>query len=114
MHKFNKPCIDCGKLSRNTRCEQHTAQHNRAKQQRHDKDPARLERKKALYNPLYRKRAAWVRATATHCHICKQAFQPGDRIQADHLEAGNPNSELLPAHSRCNASRGNKPLTSSS
>ena len=102
--KFQKPCLDCGKLSYESRCEEHR---KRVEQLR---DVRRAEKKKTLYNSDYRKRAAIVRATAIVCHICGDGARANDPWQADHLDAGNPDSPLAAAHRSCNAKRGDKPL----
>ena len=107
---FNKPCIVCGVISRGTRCPTHQQELDTAQAKKRDSDPTRKERKRLLYNSQYKKQAQWVRDTATICHICNKQFMFGDSIEADHVEAGNPNSELKAAHRRCNASRGNRPL----
>ena len=106
---FRKPCIECGVVSRGTRCPDHQRTYDEIAQKKRDNNPERIARKKLLYNSTYRKQAQWIRNTATTCHLCGIPFQPGDAIEADHVEAGNPNSQLLAAHRRCNASRGNKP-----
>lgn len=102
---FKKPCLDCGALSYNSRCEVHQ---RRIEQLR---DIKRAEKKKTLYNSAYRKQAAIVRATAITCHICGDGARANDPWQADHLDAGNPDSPLAAAHRSCNAKRGDKPLT---
>lgn len=102
--KFRKPCLDCGALSYGTRCEIHTRQLQQMK------DLRRAEHKKTLYNSDYRKQAKIVRDTAIICHICKDGPRANDPWQADHLDAGNPNSPLAAAHRSCNAARGDKPL----
>lgn len=104
--RFQKPCLDCGKLSLETRCEEHS---KRIEQLR---DVRRAEKKKVLYNSRYRKMAAYVRATAIVCHICGDGARMADPWQADHLDAGNPDSPLAAAHRSCNAKRGDKPLDS--
>ena len=101
---FRKPCLDCGALSYDTRCDVHK---KRVEQLR---DIKRASKKKALYNPEYRKQAAIVRATAISCHICNDGARLNDPWQADHLVAGDPNSPLAAAHRSCNAKRGDKPL----
>lgn len=108
---FNKPCLVCGVLSRGTRCATHQAELDRARDAKRDSDPRRKEKKKHLYTSAYRKQAAWIRATATQCHICKGGVRPGDPFEADHLQPGDPQSALAPAHRSCNQRRGNKPLT---
>lgn len=107
---FNKPCIVCGVVSRGTRCATHQQELDTAQAKKRDSDPQRKARKNLLYPSHYRKQAQWIRNTATTCHLCGKDFQPGDKIEADHIDAGNPNSPLAPAHRRCNQSRGNTPL----
>jgi len=104
--KFSKPCLDCGKLSTESRCEVHR------KRVQQLKDIRTAEKKKVLYNSRYRKVAKIVRDTAIVCHICGDGARANDPWQADHLNATDPNSPLAAAHRSCNASRGNKPLDS--
>lgn len=108
---FAKPCLDCGELTRDgNRCERHQAIYRRKRNQRLD-SLQRQEAKRAKYTTQYKKRAKLVRESATHCHLCRQPFKSGDKIEADHLYPElNDASPLLPAHAHCNASRGNKPL----
>ncbi len=58
----------------------------------------------------YDTRAAAVRSTAQRCWLCGEGPRPGDPWTADHVDAGNPASELRPAHRSCNASRGNREI----
>jgi hypothetical protein len=102
--KFQKPCLDCGKLSLESRCETHR---KRVEQLR---DVRRAAHKSNYYNTSYRRRAKAVRDTAIVCHICGDGARANDPWQADHLQPGNPDSALAAAHRSCNASRGNKPL----
>lgn len=107
---FNKPCLDCGELSRGNRCEKHEAQYRRKRNARLV-SYKRQEAKRAKYDSEHKKRAQAVRENATHCHICRRPFQPGDKIEADHIFPElNNSSPLLPAHAKCNAKRGNKPI----
>jgi hypothetical protein len=94
MGRFPKPCIRCGAL---TTGGSYCAAHQAIKQ--------------GLYNNLaYRRQREYIRATATHCHICKEAFIDRKDISADHIIPGDPNSPLLPAHIACNSRRGDKPI----
>lgn len=104
--RFKKPCLDCGKLSYESRCEVHTRKMQQLK------DIRTAEKKKVLYNSHYRKQAKAVRATAIVCHICGDGARANDPWQADHINATDPNSPLAAAHRSCNARRGNKPLDS--
>ena len=115
MSRFPQPCAVCGTLTAGaSRCEVHEreyiANRNRSTGARAAGNDARRAKKSQLYNHAYRQQAKLIRETATHCHICRQAFVDGDKIEADHLIAGIPDSPLAPAHRRCNQSRGNRPL----
>jgi hypothetical protein len=115
MSRFPQPCSVCGKLTGGaSRCSVHEreyqASRNRSRGERASGSEARRARKSELYNYAYRQEAKRIRDTATHCHICKQPFVQGDKIEADHLIAGVAGSPLAPAHRRCNQSRGNRPL----
>jgi hypothetical protein len=109
MGGFNKPCLNCGQLSKGSRCPDCQGQLNRIRNRAQD-TPERRAKKALYYNKDYHRRAKIVRDTATHCHLCGKGARANDPWQADHLDPGNPNSILLPAHRSCNASRGNKPL----
>lgn len=102
-----QPCLGCGTLTPNTRCDVCQKPLNNA----HDRRRRQKKRETRQYAGNYRERARIVRANATHCHLCGKAFTPTDRINADHLEPGNPNSPLAAAHALCNQRRGNKPIT---
>lgn len=109
MSRFPKPCLICNQLTTGASyCAVHQTQAD-------EKEKLRQRGRKAgrtLYNTKeYRRGRAWLKATATHCHICKQAFINRNDITADHLIPGDPQSPLAAAHSLCNSRRGNKPLT---
>jgi len=107
--QFMRPCVQCGKLSRNgTRCEVCDAPRVAAEKARQ----ANRKRHRPQYNSDYRKRAKAVREAAVTCHICGEGARPNDPWHADHLMPGDINSPLAPAHKSCNESRGNKPLGS--
>lgn len=114
--RFRKPCLTCGVLTDGgSRCERHEAEYKRKRNQRLD-SLDRIAKKRLKYNSEYQRRARLVRqqarAVPTQCHICKQIIQPHEPVNADHLYPELLNeSPLLPAHARCNQSRGNKPLT---
>ncbi len=95
-----RPCKTpgCNSLTQRTRCIRCEATHQQGRNKtRHH------------YKGTYKARAKQVRLTATRCWLCNQPFQPGDRIQADHVTPADPNSELKAAHGACNEARGNKP-----
>lgn len=109
MSRFPKPCLACNKLTTGASyCDTHQAIVDERERLRQNI----RKQGRTLYNSTaYRKARAYIRATATHCHICKQPFTDRNDITADHLDPGNPNSSLAPAHSVCNSRRGNKPTS---
>ena len=109
MSRFPKPCLACGILTTGgSYCSTHQAVVDEKERVRQ----SNRKRGRTLYSSAhYRKVRAYLKATATHCHLCKQAFTNRDDITADHLIAGDPDSPLAPAHSLCNSRRGNKPLS---
>ena len=114
MSRFPQPCAECGRLTGGgSRCEVHEREYKARRNHSQGGgvgDPARQAKKSQLYNYAYRQEAKRIRETATHCHICRQAFVEGDKIEADHLIAGLVGSPLAAAHRRCNQSRGDKAL----
>ena len=108
MSRFPKPCLVCNALTNgDSYCSTH-------KMQADEKEKLRQRGRKAgrtLYNsPQYRRERAYLKATATHCHLCKLPFINRDDITADHIIPGDPASPLAAAHMICNSRRGNKPL----
>ena len=98
---FLRPCLDCGTLTdKGNRCHPHQTQYQ-----------ARLDARKDRqhYKGNYARRARYVRATTTHCWICKEGPRPNDPWTADHYYPKDPTSPLLGAHRSCNSRRGNKP-----
>ena len=101
----------CGALTRGASlCETHAEQRRRQKERARPLTPQRQAKKAGLYNYAYRQAAKLIRENATHCHICKEPFKEGDRIEADHLIAGSNEGGLAAAHRLCNQRRGQKPL----
>jgi uncharacterized Fe-S cluster-containing protein len=113
MSRFLKPCLDCGTLSRGSRCDVHEGL-MKAKRDAARDTPERREKKRNLYNSHYRKERAalveWVRQNGATCYLCNKQLGIDDRVEADHVIASDPNSPLLPVHRLCNQRRGNKPL----
>jgi hypothetical protein len=88
---IQRPCINCGNLTtRITRCATCQPHHDR------------------LYDAEYRRTAQIIRATATHCHICKEGARPDDPFTADHIRPRDPTSPLAAAHRSCNTRKGNR------
>ena len=105
--RFNKPCLNCGRLSLNNYCDGCA----KAREKQRDSDPIRVARKRELYGPRYRRLAKEVKANATQCHICKEGYKANDPWEADHLDPTlGDQSPLAPSHRSCNQARGNKPL----
>ena len=105
--RFKRACNKCGALFQTggSLCPDCQAQRDAIKEQ----NPARREKKRALYGGDYSRKARTVRDTATHCYLCGGEFQPGEPIQADHLfpELGNK-SPLGGTHPHCNRNKSNK------
>lgn len=107
---MKKPCLNCGRVSDNTRCPKC---HAAAQKQTNMKAAARQKnRGGSPYDKgQYRTQAKQVRANATKCHICKQGPKPNDPFQADHLipiQQGGGAGPLAAAHRSCNIRRANK------
>ena len=107
--KFQKPCIQCGTLSRDATCKQCHLKKERARDRIRDADPQRQIKKATLYNSSYRRQSKLLRERGGICYLCGEVVPPGVG-QADHIEPSNPQSPLAITHAFCNQSRGNKPL----
>lgn len=103
MGRFLRPCLDCGILSKGSRCPTHQAVIERKKD-----TPERREKKRKLYNSDYKRQAKIVRENAVICHLCGGGARVGDPFEADHVTPGDPTSILLPAHRSCNLRKGNR------
>lgn len=66
------------------------------------------DRNRPHYTGDYQTRAKRVRDTATHCAICGGGPRKNDPWTAHHIIAGDPRSELVPAHKSCNESVGDQ------
>lgn len=107
MSTFNKPCIFCGKLARQTPCPECKRVRERTRDQQRDADPIRRAKKAALYDTTYRKKRELLKKRGGICYLCGEIVPPLSG-QADHLIPGDPESPLAITHSFCNQSRGNK------
>jgi hypothetical protein len=103
----NRPCLVCGKLSPNTRCETHRKQHDNTRYARRGTSTQRG------YGHAYRVRRAEMVKTATHCAKCGQPFTPDNPPTGGHVDdlrslprhlrrASAATAELQPEHQRCN------------
>jgi hypothetical protein len=109
MGRFPKPCGVCGVLTKGlNRCEVHEAEYQQLEVIRLKEMKARRPK---LYDGQYHKAAKRIRETALICHLCNEGARYGDPWTADHVIAGDPESELRAAHRSCNSRRGNKPLS---
>jgi hypothetical protein len=105
---MKQPCLDCGRPASGSRCPTHAVVRERTRNR-----VASIRRSKGdgvnrPYGGDYSKRAAEVRATTHKCWICGEGWRSNDPWQADHVDAGNPFSQLLGAHRSCNIGRANK------
>lgn len=97
-----RPCIDCGALTaKGSRCPTCQSRLNMRM------DAAR-QGKREHYSGDYQRRAKAVRENAVACYWCGEGFTLRNPVQADHLDAGNPDSLLVPACRKCNIGRSNK------
>ena len=101
---FNRPCLKCGTLTRNTRgyCDPHLPVKVES--------PERRAKKKHLYGGEYHAKAKLIRENSTHCYLCGKPFTDGEPIQADHLypQLGSQ-SPLGATHPHCNRAKGDHP-----
>lgn len=95
-----RPCLDCGKLGTESRCDECRKAAERIRSRERGTRPH--------YAGDYRRRAALVRENASLCWICGDATRPGDPWQADHVIPGDPTSPLAAAHRSCNIKRENE------
>lgn len=112
--RFPRPCLKCNVLHKDKGdyCAACRKQYERDRERKRYEDPVFRARKQLLYSSAYKATAKIIKANATHCHICKEAFTDRSQITADHLIPGDPASPLAPAHKGCNSRRGNRPLDS--
>lgn len=107
MPKFQRPCLVCGNLAYGSHCATHAKEIKLARDAKKN-TPERLAKKKALYGGDYQRRRKLALAGATHCYLCRKAFMPEDRVEADHLFPTNPASPLVAVHRLCNQRKGNR------
>lgn len=92
---MRRPCIECGVIALKTRCSQCESRRNRVRNS-----------SRKHYQGDYARRARAVRENAVVCWLCGKGAIAGDPWTADHVIAGEPMSDLLPAHRSCNSRRG--------
>ena len=99
-----RPCLRCGTLTTRTRCPTcttiHETQRTRNRQRPHYTGPYQRHSQKL--------RQQWTADPYTTCWICGNHAQPGDPWTADHVNPGQTDSPLAPAHRSCNSQRGNR------
>ena len=107
-YQFPKPCLGCGVLSRvGSYCDS-CLEKKKEDSNYQLRELQRREKKRLLYGGDYKRRRRAVLATATRCAICLIEFTSIDRVEADHIEAGNPLSPLQAVHRRCNLKKSGK------
>ena len=114
LMRFQRPCLDCGELSENNRCQRHQEVHDRRQRRRLDSLPKKSsEDKSRFYNSEFRAKAKQVKDSAVACYLCGNRFSHTEKqtgkVQADHVypSLGNE-SPILAAHATCNRSKGKK------
>jgi hypothetical protein len=113
-----EPCPRCAGANQHARacltCGRPTLNGNYCPDHEHLLEQERNARR-VHYHGDYKTRAARLRARAdadptTRCAICGGLKRSGrgGRWTAHHVDAGNPDSELAPAHADCNERLGNR------
>jgi hypothetical protein len=106
---FNKPCIECGVLSRAATCRSCHLKKEQARNRIRDNDPARKLKKATLYDSNYKRKAMLLKSRGGTCYLCGRLVPPGTG-QADHVYPSDPTSPLAITHAFCNQSKGNKTI----
>lgn len=105
--RFQRPCLDCGTLSMESRCEK-CSNARELKFANSERGLARRERKRSLYGYEYQKRSKPIRESATNCYLCGDPLPPGG-AQVDHVFPSlGTDSPLAPAHGGCNRKKSGK------
>ena len=86
----------------------HRVRHERQRQRTASIRRSNGEGANRPYGGKYAKEVAEVRAATVACWLCGEGWRADDPWQADHVNAGNPESLLLGAHRSCNIARANK------
>jgi hypothetical protein len=93
-----RPCLDCGTLSRGTRCEPHRLAKQRAR------DSQRATPTQRGYDSAHRQlRQMWepkVRAGVVACARCRRPIRPDQAWALDHTD--DRTGYLGPSHAVCN------------
>lgn len=89
-----RPCLDCQRPTTGSRCSNCRSRRDRTA--------------RAHYAGNYKGRAAELQATHPHgpCHLCGETIVDPAEWSAHHVDPGNPDSPLRPAHLGCNQSFG--------
>ena len=112
LMRHPRPCLECGKLSLDNRCEDCNKQF-KAKERKRLQSLPKLRDKSAYYDSTFRKQAKAIRESATHCYLCSQSLWDLSGaflgVEVDHVYPSKGNaSPLLPAHPSCNKSKGKR------
>jgi 5-methylcytosine-specific restriction protein A len=80
MTSIPKPCLDCGDLSSESRCEVHTATRTQAEQKQRDRDRDRLSPRERGYDTQWRRLSERARRLQPWCSDCGAI----EDLSADH------------------------------
>lgn len=103
--RFQRPCLDCGKLSFENRCEKCSQLWASNQRKRLASLPKRID-KSTYYGPQYQRARKEIISNSTTCFLCKQPLGgegEGARTEVDHLfPSMGADSPLVAVHRFCN------------
>lgn len=89
MSEVLRPCLDCGELSPNSRCEQHTREHRAGREREQYSRKGRRTRASGHDDAAFRRLGRAAKRQQPWCLDCgrtaEQVRESGDRLEADHL-----------------------------
>ncbi len=85
-----RPCLDCGKLSRNNRCPDHDRQHRQREMRRRQQRPKTKLWKSPVWGRVSKQVLMRDNHTCVHCGRHKLELHANERLVADHLHYEDP------------------------
>lgn len=89
MSEVLRPCLDCGELSPNSRCEQHTREHRAGREREQYARKGRRTRASGHDDVAFRRLGKAAKRQQPFCLDCgrtaEQVRESGGRLEADHL-----------------------------